>query len=102
MRDQTPLRAAHVGVAAFADLDLRDYVPDQLEIDFGNADAAVLAGARNRQGHVRFGLAAEIDRAVVDLVSHSLGKLRLLGEIGTAVHPVHREPRYPEPLLAGG
>jgi signal transduction histidine kinase len=41
MCDQPALRVDHVGVAALADLDLRDHVPDQLEIDLGDADAGV-------------------------------------------------------------
>ena len=101
MRDQAPLRAHHIGMAALADLDLRDHVPDQLEIDLGDADAGVLAGAGQRQRHIGLGLPAEIDRPVIDLVGDGLGELRVLGEIEPAVHDIHGEARHPQPLLAG-
>src|SRR5436189_4014 len=45
MRDQPALRTHDIGVAVFADLDLRHHVPNQLEIDLSDADAGVLAGA---------------------------------------------------------
>src|SRR5262249_13771205 len=64
MRDQSSLRVDDVGMAALADLDLRDHIPDELEIDFGDAHTGVAPGAGNGQRHVRLGFAAEIDRAV--------------------------------------
>ena len=102
MRDQPALRTHHVGMAVLADLDLRDHVPDQLEIDLGDADAGVLAGAGQRQGHVGFGFATEIDRAVIDLARHRLGELGIVGEVRATGDDVHGEPRHPQPLLAGG
>ena len=39
------------GMTALADLDLRHHIPDQLEIDLGDADTGVFAGAGERQGH---------------------------------------------------
>ena len=101
MRDQPPLRAHDIGVAVLADLDLGDHVPDQLQIDLGDADAGVLAGAGQRQRHIGLGLPAEIDRAVIDLVGDGLGEFRVLGEIEAAVDDVHGEARDPQPLLAG-
>jgi len=102
MRDQAPLRADNIGMTVFADLDLRHHVPDQLEIDLGDADAGVLAGAGQRQRHIGLGLAAEIHRPVIDLVGDGFGEFRILGEVEPAVHNVHGETRYPQPLLAGG
>ena len=81
MRDQPSSRADHIGVAALADLDLRYHVPDQLEVDLGNADAGVLAGAGQRQRHVRLGLPAEIDRPVIDFVGDGFGEFRILGQV---------------------
>ena len=102
MGDQAALGADHIGMTALADLDLRHHVPDQLQIDLGDADAGVLAGAGQRQRHVGFGFAAEIDRPVIDLVGDRFGEFRILGKVDAAVDHVHGEPRHPQPLLAGG
>ena len=101
MRDQAPCATDHIGVAALADLDLRHHVPDQLEIDLGDADAGILAGAGQRQRHVGLGLPAEIDRPVIDLVGGGFGEFRILGEVEPAVHNVHGEAGDPQALLAG-
>ncbi len=100
MRDEASLRVHHVGLAALANLDLGDDVPDQLQVDFSDADAGVATRAGKRQRHVRFGLAAEIDRAVIDLVFHRLGELRLLGQVETAADHIHRQARYAKLFLA--
>ena len=102
MRDQPPLRVDHIGVAALADLDLGDHVPDQLEIDLGHAHAGIAPGAGDRERHVGLRLAAEIDRPVIDLACHRLRELRIVGEIGAAADHVHGQPRDPQPLLAAG
>ena len=68
MRDQPAVAVDDIGLPALADLDLRDHVPDEFEVDLGNADAGSAARAGQRQGHIGLGLAAEIDRAVIDLV----------------------------------
>ena len=102
MRDQASLRADDIGMAVLADLDLRHHVPDQFEIDLGDADAGVLAGAGQRQRHVGLGLAAEIDRPVIDLVGDGFGEFRILGEVEPAIDHVHGQARHPQPLLAGG
>ena len=47
------------------------------------------------------GVAAEIDRTVIDLLGHRVGEFRLLGKIDLAVDDVHRQPGYAELLLAG-
>ena len=87
MRDQAALRADDIGMTALADLDLRHHVPDQLQIDLGDADAGVLAGAGQRQRHIGLGFAAEIDRPVIDLVGHGLGEFRILGEVEPGIPP---------------
>ena len=101
MGDQPPLRSDHIGVAALADLDLRDHVPDELEVDLGDADAGVAPRAGDRERHVGLGLAAEVDRAVIDLLRHRLGEFRVLRQVEPAADHVHGEPRHPELLLAG-
>src|SRR5947207_8309938 len=102
MGDEPPLRVDDIGVAALADLDLRDHVPNELKIDLGDADARVAPRAGNGERHVRLGFAAEIDWAVIDLARHRFGEFGVTGQIGAARDHVHGEPRYPQPLLAGG
>ena len=101
MGDQPPARAHHIGMAALADLDLRDHVPDQFQIDLGDADTGVLAVAGQRQRHIRLGLAAEIDRAVINLVGDGFGEFRLFGEVDPAVGDVHVNAGDAQALLAG-
>src|SRR6476469_168567 len=67
MGDEPPIRIDHEGVSALAHFDLRDDVPDELEIDLRDAHTGVAAGARERHGHVRFRLDPEIYRTMEDL-----------------------------------
>jgi hypothetical protein len=100
MCDQAALRVDNVGVAALADLDLRNHVPDQLEIDLGHAHAGIAPRPGDGQGHIGLGLAAEIDRPVVDLLCRRLGEFRIVGKVAAARHHVHGQARNPQPLLA--
>jgi len=102
MRDQPSLRIDDVGMTALADFDLRDHVPDELEIDFRDADTRVAPRAGDGQRHVRLGFAAEIDRPVIDLVRHRFRELGIIGKVGAAGDHVHGQPRDSQPLLAGG
>ena len=102
MRDQPSLRVDHVGMTTRTDLDLRDHVPDELEIDLGDAHTGSAADAGERQRHIRFGFATEIHRPVIDLVRHGLGELRLGGEVGAAADHVYRQARHAQALLARG
>jgi hypothetical protein len=102
MRDQPPLRADDIGVAVLAHLDLRNHVPDQLEIDFGDADARVTTRARDGQRHIGLRFPAEVDRPVVDLVRHGFGEFRVVRIVGAAADHVHGQPRNAQALLAGG
>ena len=45
MGDEPPIGIDHEGVSALAHFDLRDDIPDELEIDLGDAHAGVAAGA---------------------------------------------------------
>ena len=102
MRDQPPLPVDDIGLTTLADLDLGDNVPDQLEIDLGDGDAGIAPRAGERQRHVGFQLAPEIDRAVIDLVGDGLGEFRVFRVIDLAADNVHGEPRHPQLLVAGG
>src|SRR5437588_758451 len=75
MRDQPAAAVDREGLAFLADLDLRHHLPDELEIHLGDADAGVAARAGHGKRHVGLGLAAEVDRAVIDLLRHRFGEL---------------------------
>ena len=85
MRDQAALIADDIRMAVLADLDLRNHIPDQLEIDLGDADAGVLAGPGQRECHVGLGVPAKVNRAVIDLVGDGFGEFGILGEVDPAV-----------------
>src|SRR6202008_4146061 len=89
-----------ISLAVFADLDLGDDVPDEFEIDFRDAHARIPPRAGKRQGHIGFGLAAEIDGSVVNLILHRFSELWLLRKIETTAHDVHRQSRHTKLLLA--
>jgi hypothetical protein len=101
VRDQAPHGVDDVGAPACADLDLRHHIPDELETDLGDAHAVVAAHAGHRDGHVGLGVAAEVHRAVVDLVRLGLDKGRLGGMIGAAADDVDRRARHLDLLSAG-
>ena len=101
MRDQPALAVDDEGLTVRADLDLRHHVPDEFEIDLGHRHAGILARAGQRNGHVRFALAPEIDRAVIDLVRHRLREARIVRIIGAGADHIHLEPRDAKLLLAG-
>ena len=78
MRNQPALSVDDVSAAVLANLDLGHHVPDQLQVDLGDADAGVLTGAGHRQRHIGLGFPAEVDRPVVDFVGDGFGEFRLL------------------------
>ena len=100
MRDQPAGGVDHIGAPVPGEFDLRQHVPDQFQIDLGDAHAGVAPRAGERQRHVRFGFAAEIDRAEIDLVRHRLGEARVLGDVVAAADHLHGEPRHPQLLVA--
>ena len=78
MRNQPALSVDDISAAVLANLDLGHHVPNQLQIDLGDADAGVLAGAGHCQRHIGLRLPPEINRPVIDLVGDGLGEFRLL------------------------
>ena len=52
MGDQAPRVVHDKGVPGVADLDRRDDIPDQFEVDVGNDDTGSRAVSRNRDPHV--------------------------------------------------
>ncbi len=100
MSDQPAFAIDDVGIAALPDLEPRDHIPDQFQIDLGDRDAGIASGAGHRQGHIRLGFLAEIDRAEPDPVLSCFDKARRLGIILLAADDIYRQPRHLELLLA--
>ena len=98
--DQTAGSIHHVSASVPGELDLGQHVPDEFQVDLGDAHAGIAPRAGERQRHVGLGFAAEIDRAVIDLVRHRLGEARLLGHVVAAADHFHGEPRHLQLLVA--
>src|SRR6266545_1835245 len=84
--------------AGHGSLDLRDHVPDELEVYLGHGDASLLAAAGQGQGHVGLRLLAEIHRPIVDAGRARLDEAGLPREIRLAAEHVHRQPGHPQLL----
>jgi len=102
MRNQPALRIDNIRMPPLAHLDLRDHVPDQLQIDLGDAYTGVTSCSCNSERHVGLGFAAEIYRAIIHLSRRRFCELGILRKVGTARHHIHGQTRYAQPLLATG
>ena len=100
MRHQAALAVDDIGVAVLADLDLRDHVPDQLQVDVGHRDAAA-AAMRHRHGEIGLAALAERDRPEIDLVGLGLDEGGIGRAVGVAADHIHAEARHVELLVAG-
>ena len=98
--DQPAAPIDDIGIAALADLQTGDDIPDQLEVDLGDGDPGVAPGARDGEGHIRFRFLAEIDRAEPHLVGARLAEGRRLGQILAAADDIHRQARDLELFFA--
>ena len=100
VRDQQAALVHHIGRPGLADLDARDHVPDELEVDLSDSDAAAAAGAGNRHGEIGLRFLAEVDRAHVALVGPGMPELGVLAHVRLARELVHGEPRHLDLLAA--
>src|SRR3974390_1237007 len=100
MRYQASPRIYHISLAMCANLNLRDDIPDELEIDFRDANSGIPPGTGKRQYHVRLRFASEVDRSVINLVFYSLGELGLFRQIEIAADNIHGKARDSQLLLA--
>ena len=91
MRDQAAACVDGVSQPLVADFDARDHIPDELEIYFGDRDAGFIADARHRDGHVRLGFLAEVDRAEVRFARLRHRELGILGNVLVAARDVHAQ-----------
>ena len=93
MRDEVPLPINHVGLAQATHADLRDDVPDELEVDLGRGDRRRGGGAVGHgERHVRLRVLAEVHGPVPDASAARLAEARLAGDVGAAGHLVHGQP----------
>src|SRR5215831_48312 len=92
----------HIRRTGLADLDARDHVPDEFEIDLGNGHAGAAAGARHCQSKIGFRLLAKVDLAQVTLVGLRLDEFGLLAHVRAARGDIHGQPRYFDLLMALG
>src|SRR5438477_132279 len=99
-----PARSAWIGPTmrraknALADLNLRHHVPDQLQVDLGDAHAGIAARPGERDRHVGLGLAPEIYRPVIDLAGQRIDELAVLRVVDLAADHVHGEARHAQLL----
>ncbi len=100
MGDERPLAIDHIGAAGLANLDLRDHVPDELEVHLRHGDAGLLAAAGQGQGHVRLRLLPEGDRPVVHARRARLHELGIAGEVRLAAEHIHGQPGDSQLLVA--
>ena len=89
MGDQTPGIVDNKGVACIADLDRCDDIPDQFEVDVGNDDPGGGAVSRNRDPHVRLGIALIMHRAVPDAVRARADNRGISRHVRAAAGSVH-------------
>jgi hypothetical protein len=101
VRDEVALTVDDVRLPQPADADLRDDIPDELQIHLGGGHRRRRRRAvRHRDRHVRLGLFAEVHGAVPDATAARFTKPRVAGKIGPAPHDVHGEPRHAQLLAA--
>ena len=100
--DEEALAVDDVGLALVADLDPRDDVPDELEVDVGNRHRSAVAAGADRNRHVRLGFLAEVHRPEPGLAALRIAKRRLLRAILARPGDVHPEPRHRDLLATGG
>ena len=101
MGDEPAWAIQHEGMARLTDLDGRDHVPDQLQIDLGDnyADRRAVAGDRDRQ--VGLGPSVVADLAIPDPRRAGADDGRIGGAVSAALGSVEADPRHVEPLPPG-
>ena len=102
MGDQQASGVDDVGAAGAADLDARDHVPDEFQIDLGDGHPLVAAPPAEAESEVGLGFAPEIDRAQIAPVGARLPEPGIVGQILAAADHVHGEPRHHDLLVTLG
>jgi hypothetical protein len=99
--DQLTAPVDHKRVAAVRNFDLRDHVPDELQINVGCRHPAPLARSGKSHRDVRLRLLTKGHRAEIAALVLGFGKDRFARAVGVAAHDIEREPRNAQ-LLAPG
>src|SRR5262249_36541446 len=86
-------------MAVLADLDLRDHVPDQLEVYLGDGDAA-LSAVTLCHGEVGLAFLVELDGAKVNPFRHRFDECRVVRAVGPAANDIWGNPRHAQLLAA--
>ena len=96
-----PELVEHKGVARLADMDRRDHIPDQFQIDHGNCDPVAGPCAGHGNGHVGLGTFVQRHRAVPDPVRTRAEHGGVVRPIDAAVHHIRIDAGNAQPLDAG-
>ena len=99
MRDKTRCLVNNIGLAAFADLNLRNNIPNECEIHLPDDNAVFRSNAGHGYRHIRLRFIDEIDWPIIDFVGHGLNECGLLRMIGVARDDIRRFSGHTE-LLA--
>ena len=100
MGDQPPLVVDDIGITLVSDMNGGDDVPDEFQVHVGDRHAGRLADMGESDRHIRFGAAAEFDRAEPDLVGDGALKPWILRKILAAGDRIRFEARDGDLLLA--
>src|SRR5580700_3752822 len=92
MRDQARGVVNHISLAVLADLNLRNDIPNEREIDLRYYNAEFGPSAGHGYRHVRLRLVDKIDRPVIDLVGGRLNEWSLFRMIDATLDYVGRFP----------
>ena len=94
MGDQAAALIDDIGVSALTDFQVRDHVPNELEVGLGGDHARILRRAGHRNRHVRLRLLAEVNRTEIDSAGHRVREFRITREIDVAADDVHCKTRH--------
>ncbi len=98
---QQAVAVDHVGLARFADVDARDHLPDELQVELGNRDRPLGPAGADRDRHVGLGAAVEVHRAEPGRVGQGAPEGGLRRPVAAGAQHVHADPRDLD-LLAPG
>ena len=100
MGEQAASRVQHVGVAAFADLDLRDQLEDGFQVDLGDRDLDRVGPHRDGEGDVGLRPVPEVHGTDVRLPGSRLHEDRGPREVVLAADRVELQAGHSELFLA--
>ncbi len=100
--DQETVAVDDIRLALVADLDARNDVPDELEIDFGYGHGSRFTSGTNGDGHVRFGFLAEVHWSEPRLALPRVAECGFLRTILARVDDVHAQTGHGDLLAAAG